>query len=159
MGNEAIAQQLADMVFKPRTPNISPFKGATLLVLRYLFINGSGYSAQISKHCKITAARSCQILQELESKGIIDSSNRSGDCSYCAGTGRKNYGTSIAHCIYCSGSGKLKEKTYPIVYRIAEKARPAIFNIFNAIYEINAHTAERAENAAAAESAKIAAKI
>ncbi len=145
MREEGLGAELADMVFRPKTPNIAPFKGATLLVLRYLFINGHGYSAQIAKHCKITAARSCQILQELERKGIIESSNKNGDCSYCAGTGRKNYGTAVALCIYCSGSGKLKEKTYPIIYRISEKARPAIFNIFNAIYEINMHTNEKKE--------------
>jgi hypothetical protein len=143
MENGTVAQQLADMVFKPKTPNISPFKGATLLVLRHLFINGQGYSAQIAKSCKITAARSCQILGELEQKGIIESSNKSGDCSYCAGTGRKNYGTAVAECLYCTGTGKLKVKTYPIIYHISENARPAIFNIFNAIYEINRNTVER----------------
>ncbi|MFH0971124.1 MAG: helix-turn-helix domain-containing protein [Candidatus Micrarchaeota archaeon] len=147
MEKEGLAQQLADMVFKPKTPSIAPFKGATLLILRFLFINGNGYSAQIAKHCSITAARSCQILQELERKGIIESSNKKGDCTYCAGTGRKNYGTAVAQCIYCAGTGKLKEKTYPIVYRIAENARPAIFSIFNAIYEINMHTNEKAEAA------------
>ncbi|HLC48682.1 MAG TPA: hypothetical protein VJI13_06420 [Candidatus Norongarragalinales archaeon] len=130
------------MAFKPKAPNISPFRGATLLVLRYLFINGNGYSAQIAKSCKITAARSCQILNDLERKGIIGSSNKSGECGYCAGTGRKNYGTASAQCIYCSGSGKLKEKTYPVIYRISENARPALFNIFNAIYEINMHVVE-----------------
>lgn len=143
MQNDSVASQLAEMAFKPKAPNISPFKGATLLVLRYLFINGNGYSAQIAKSCKITAARSCQILKDLEAKNIIESSNRSGDCGYCAGTGRKNYGTASAGCIYCAGTGKFKEKTYPIIYRIAENARPAIFNIFNAIYEINMHVSER----------------
>jgi hypothetical protein len=133
------------MVFKPKAANISPFKGATLLILRHLFINGHGYSAQIAKSCKITAARSCQILGDLEGKGIVESSNKSGDCSYCAGTGRKNYGTASAQCIYCTGTGKLKVKTYPIIYRISEKARPSIFNIFNAIYEINKNTVEKKE--------------
>ncbi|MFH1257328.1 MAG: hypothetical protein ABIG96_04605 [Candidatus Micrarchaeota archaeon] len=145
MQDIGLAEQLADMVFKPKTPSIAPFRGATLTVLRYLFINGNGYSAQIAKHCKITAARSCQVLNELEGKGIIESSNKEGDCTYCAGTGRKNYGTAVAQCIYCTGSGKLKVKTYPIVYRISENSRPAIFNIFNAIYEINRNAAEKAE--------------
>ncbi|MFH1751078.1 MAG: hypothetical protein ABH863_05340 [Candidatus Micrarchaeota archaeon] len=146
MQGKDVASQLADMAFKPKAPSISPFKGATLLVLRYLFINGSGYSAQIAKSCKITAARSCQILQELEAKSIIESSNKTGNCSYCAGTGRKNYGTASAQCIYCAGSGKFKEKTYPIIYRIAENARPAIFSIFNAIYEINMHVSQKEGN-------------
>ncbi|MBI5224798.1 hypothetical protein HY989_02920 [Candidatus Micrarchaeota archaeon] len=145
MQDESVALQLAEMAFKPKTPNVSPFKGATLMVLRYLFINGNGYSAKIAKHCKITSARSCQVLNELDSKGIIESSNKTGDCSYCMGTGRKNYGTAVASCIYCQGLGKLKEKTYPIVYRISEKARPAIFSIFNAIYEININVAEKKE--------------
>lgn len=87
------------------------------------------------------------MLNELEGKGIIESSNRSGDCTYCAGTGRKNYGTAVAQCIYCSGSGRLKEKTYPIIYNISERARPAIFSIFNAIYEINANVEGRKEEA------------
>lgn len=142
MKDDSVASQLAEMAFRPKAPSIAPFKGATLLVLRYLFINGQGYSAQIAKSCKITAARSCQILKELEGKGIIGSSNKSGDCGYCAGTGRKNYGTASAQCIYCAGSGKFKQKTYPIIYRIADNARPAIFNIFNAIYEINMHATE-----------------
>ncbi|MEK6954581.1 MAG: hypothetical protein AABX01_06220 [Candidatus Micrarchaeota archaeon] len=150
MQSDSVATQLAEMAFKPKAPNISPFKGATLLVLRYLFINGNGYSAQIAKHSKITAARSCQVLGELETKGIIESSNKSGDCSYCAGTGRKNYGTASAQCIYCAGTGKFKQKTYPIIYRIAENARPALFSIFNAIYEINMHVAEKKEEQSAA---------
>ena len=124
-------------VVKAKTPNISPFKGATLMVLRYLFINGSGYSAQIAKQCKLTPARVCQVVADLEGKGLIGSSSKVMDCSYCASTGRKNYGTKYAECIYCAGSGKLKEKTYPIIYRIRDESKPAVASVFNAIYEIN----------------------
>ena len=96
MQSETVAAQLAEMAFKPKIPNVSPFKGATLMILRYLFINGSGYSAKIAKHSKITSARACQVLNDLDSKGIIESSNKTGDCGYCIGTGRKNYGTASA---------------------------------------------------------------
>lgn len=132
---------------RTKTPSISPFKGATLLVLRFLFINNTGYSAQIARHCKITAARACQVLKELEEKGVVTSTSKVSDCNYCAGTGRKNYGTQAAECIYCRGNGKLTEKTYPLVYRIAETAKPAVFNVFNAIYEIS--LAQHRHNASA----------
>lgn len=124
-----------------KTPSISPFKGATLLVLRFLYINKSGYASQIAKHCQITAARACQVLKELEGKGLVESTTREADCRYCAGTGRKNYGTQSASCIYCDG-GKTKEKTYPLFYRISESAKPALAGMFNAIYEISAQQKE-----------------
>ncbi|MBU1197252.1 hypothetical protein KJ765_01940 [Candidatus Micrarchaeota archaeon] len=124
---------------RTKTPSISPFKGATLMVLRFLFINGQGYPTQIARHCKITAARSCQVLKDLEKKGVVQSTCKEENCRYCDATGRKNYGTQAADCIYCKGSGTLKEKTYPLVYRIAEKSKPAVFNVFNAIYEISLH--------------------
>jgi hypothetical protein len=120
-----------------RTPSVSPFRGATLLVLRFLYINKSGYASQIAKHCQITAARACQVLKELEAKGLAESTSHEADCRYCAGTGRKNYGTQSASCIYCE-AGKTREKTYPLFYRIPEAAQPALAGMFNAIYEISA---------------------
>jgi len=139
-------QEIADrMEVKGKSPSISPFKGATLTVLRFLFINGEGYSSQIAKLSKLTPARVCQVLKELEGKGIVGSSSKISDCGYCAGTGRKNYGTKAAECIYCVGSGKLKEKSYPVIYRIEERSKNAIYNIFNAIYDINSAAIEKAE--------------
>ncbi|MFH1107354.1 MAG: helix-turn-helix domain-containing protein [Candidatus Micrarchaeota archaeon] len=120
-----------------RTPSISPFKGATLLVLRFLYINNSGYASQIAKHCGVTAARACQVLKDLEGKALVESTSRETDCRYCAGTGRKNYGTQSASCIYCE-NGRTKEKTYPLFYRITDSSRPAVAGMFNAIYEISA---------------------
>lgn len=129
--------QLQSFEQKTKVPSIAPFRGASLLVLRFLYINGSGYPAQIAKHCGITSARACQVLQDLELKGIAESSTREGECTYCTGTGRKNYGTSVAQCIYCEGSGRLRHKTYPVIYRVSEHSKTAVQSVFNAIYEIN----------------------
>ena len=78
-----------------------------------------------------------ELRKDLEAKGLIGSSSKVMDCSYCSSTGRKNYGTKDAECIYCSGSGRIKEKTYPVIYRIREESKPAVSSVFNAIYEIN----------------------
>ncbi len=139
LAQEKTMLEMVERSTRSKTPNISPFKGATLMVLRFLFINGSGYPAQIARHCQITSARACQVLKDLEGKDIVASSSKVQDCGYCAGTGRKNYGTQAAGCIYCHGKGKLAEKTYPIVFRISEGAKPALLNVFNAIYEIGLH--------------------
>ncbi len=134
---DGFASAAAETAVLVRTPSISPFKGATLLVLRFLYINHSGYASQIAKHCSITAARACQVLKELEGKGLVESTTREADCRYCAGTGRKNYGTQSASCIYCE-NGRATEKTYPLFYRITDSAKPALAGMFNAIYEISA---------------------
>ncbi len=143
---EATLMQVVERNARAKTPSISPFKGATLLALRFLFINGQGYPAQIARHCHITAARACQVLKELEEKGVVCNSTKVQDCGYCMATGRKNYGTQAAECIYCRGTGKLQEKTYPLLYRITEEAKPAVFNVFNAIYEIGLHQHKQAEH-------------
>ncbi|MFH1199570.1 MAG: helix-turn-helix domain-containing protein [Candidatus Micrarchaeota archaeon] len=140
---DGFAAAAAAAPFTVRTPSISPFKGATLLVLRFLYINKSGYASQIARHCQITAARACQVLKEMELKGLVESTTTEKDCRYCAGTGRKNYGTQSAGCIYCE-NGKTTEKTYPLFYRITDSAAPAVAGVFNAIYEISATATLRA---------------
>ncbi len=138
---DGFASAAAEAAVAVRTPSISPFKGATLLVLRFLYINKSGYASQMAKHCNITAARACQVLKDLEGKGLVESTTRESDCRYCMGTGRKNYGTQSASCIYCE-NGRTTEKTYPLFYRITDSAKPALAGMFNAIYEISARQKE-----------------
>ena len=139
-----VAKELTSEIIIP--PSIGPFNGTRLLLLRFLMVNKVGYASQIAKYCKITTARASQILKELEALKIVESTSREMDCRYCNSTGRKNFGTKQGICIFCKGTGRMKEKTYPLFYRISGNCEKALLDIFKGISSITLNVAkEKAE--------------
>ncbi len=98
-------------------------------VLKFLYNDGPSYSARIAHYLKISTARACQVLKELERGGLIKSNSDYMKCKICEGTGRAGHDPA-RRCLICKGEGVVFVKSYPVFYEVAPEMRERLLRLF-----------------------------
>ncbi len=104
-------------------------------ILKFLFLNGSCYPAQIAKKLELSRAWVSRALKEMHRAGYVEATIDIKKCSFCHGDGHGIDGKE-GKCVFCEGRGEMEVKSYPIFYRVPDTLAPHVLGLIRATVDM-----------------------
>jgi DNA-binding Lrp family transcriptional regulator len=113
-----------------------PEYDSRFLLLKYLFTNGPSYPAKIADELKMSRSWVARALKKLEEEGYVENTNDKRKCTFCNGQGYEQVEGAYKPCVFCKGTGILEYRSYPVIYSIPERLKPAVSKLIYATADI-----------------------